>query len=159
MVTFEGERAPAFAKGTIGEVELIAMLGDTTETPLHLEAFSWLDGNAPVLIADGHFTLTSICEEGGSRLIDLSGDAALKSIHPNPAGTIAEIDYAVIEAGRTQLYLSDPLGRRVATIIDGDLTRGDHTATLDVRGLPSGIYLLTLETPTMRSTRRVDVVR
>ncbi|NNE47934.1 MAG: T9SS type A sorting domain-containing protein, partial [Rhodothermales bacterium] len=56
-------------------------------------------------------------------------------------------------------HIFDLLGRRVATVLDGIETAGDHTVQFDARGLASGIYLYRISAGSFVETRRMVVVR
>jgi hypothetical protein len=159
VMTIEREWDGSFAKGTLGDLEFIVALGDSIATPLRIEAFEWTDGRARTTAIDGAVVLRDLCEIDGTRLIDVTGGTALKPARPDPVTDIAEIDYEVIEAGPTRLYLIDLFGRTVATLADGDHMPGRYTTVLDMRGIPSGIYICVLRTATEQVSMGVRVVR
>jgi hypothetical protein len=50
-------------------------------------------------------------------------------------------------------------GVLVATLLDGPLPAGRHELLFDGGGLPSGVYLYRLETPTFSQTNKMVLVR
>jgi lysyl endopeptidase len=79
---------------------------------------------------------------------------------PNPVRERATVRYGLPD-GRPRavtLRLYDVLGRRVRTIVDARQA-GRQTATVDVGGLASGLYLLRLRVNSVRRTQKVTVVR
>lgn len=56
------------------------------------------------------------------------------------------------------IYLFDAAGRRVTTVVTQVLPAGRHTATLDVRGLASGVYAYRLAAEGERVMARQLVV-
>ncbi len=154
-----GVRPSGLGQGTLGEVELIAALGDAVSTPLVIEAFRFNDTTVAVTAFNGLFKLRGLCEAGGTRLIRATGETGLKPSRPNPVAGIAEIEYETVETGPTRLYLSDLLGRRVATLVDANVTAGRYQVMLDASVLPTGLYYCVLETPTMRLNRPLQVAR
>lgn len=74
--------------------------------------------------------------------------AAITDLYPHPYAPRRDGMLAVrIEADsgqRVSLCVHDFLGRRVATIHDGELTAGAHTFRFDGSALPRGVYTLTL---------------
>ena len=85
---------------------------------------------------------------------------------PNPFGSAAgtEIRFSLSQAGDVALRVYDVLGRRVATLVDGDLPAGPHSVTWGGRneaGQPvaSGTYLYQLEAEGRTLTQRMTVVK
>ncbi|GAB3492865.1 M1 family aminopeptidase [Spirosoma knui] len=74
-------------------------------------------------------------------------DAARLRIYPNPAAELLQVDFTTSLAGPVTLSLSNLLGQRVRTQQGTNLSAGDHTQTLSLRGLAAGRYTLTVETP------------
>jgi hypothetical protein len=156
VVTINGTR-PDGGDGVIAQLDLLAVVGGAETTPLAITSFQWNDGAAQVTTVDGSFRVTDICVEGGARLIRTAGGVTLKQNRPNPARTLTEIEYEVIEEGPTQLFITDLLGRLVLTLVDGTLTPGGHTARFDAAALVSGSYFYVLQTPTERLVRAMRV--
>ena len=84
---------------------------------------------------------------------------ALESAFPNPVRDAATVRFTTPAAADVTLAVYDVLGRRVATLVDGTLAAGDHEATFDAAGLPSGVYLCRLAAGSHRATTRLVVVR
>jgi hypothetical protein len=108
---------------------------------------------------DGTFTLLGLCEDGGKRLVNPEGQIAITKISPNPAGDHVEIDIETIERGRTQLIVMDVLGRKIATLFDGEIASGEHRLQLTTANIAAGRYYVLLITPTLRTFARMDVTR
>jgi hypothetical protein len=64
---------------------------------------------------------------------------------PNPASGSTTLRFRLARASSVRLDVFDPQGRRVAALLDGRREGGEHTVTLDGRGLPAGLYLCRLE--------------
>ena len=82
----------------------------------------------------------------------------LGAARPNPTAGRATFRYGLPTAGRARLQVYDLLGRRVATLADGDQAAGWHEATL-ARGLAPGLYVVRLQAGREAQTRKVTVVR
>jgi hypothetical protein len=59
---------------------------------------------------------------------------------PNPFHDATSIEFSIPRAGTVRLEIYDLLGRRVATLVDGTMQRGLHSATWTATGVPAGIY-------------------
>ncbi len=105
------------------------------------------------------FTVYGFCEEGDRRLFDGSARLALTVPFPNPANGSVVLRYATIETGEIRLLLFDALGRRVATLFQGNRPAGSHSATVETDALSSGRYFIILSTPHQQRTTQFVVVK
>jgi hypothetical protein len=148
ILTVSGNRAPSQTEGTLLELSLRGLLGTAPCTRVLLDSLWWNDIQVRVVRGDAICEIcVKICEEGGARLFDGAGRVQLFQNRPNPFNTMTEIDYEVIERGVTRLYVSDMLGRRVATLVDGEVEPGLYRVRFDAGGLSSGSYVCVLITP------------
>jgi hypothetical protein len=69
----------------------------------------------------------------------------LSQNYPNPFNPTTQIEYSVPKAGHVSLKVFNTLGQEVATIFDGHQLAGKYVATLDGKGLPSGVYFYRLQ--------------
>ncbi len=86
---------------------------------------------------------------------------ALGAAYPNPlpAAAAATLPIDVPEPSAVRVVVYDALGRAVARLVDGELSRGRHVATLDASALPAGVYVVEMRTGSFTQTRRVTVMR
>ncbi|MEP7218022.1 MAG: hypothetical protein ABI876_03850, partial [Bacteroidota bacterium] len=152
VVTIAGVVPMGFTSGKLADVEFIAALGDRLTTGVHLEEMVIGSGDSVVQAEtrDGEFTLDGICPVGGNRLIASNGAFGLKAVRPDPVSGLGEIGYEIVEDGRTELSVSDVLGRRVALLVDGDARSGAYSVPFSTGGFSSGLYFATLRTRTAR---------
>lgn len=66
----------------------------------------------------------------------------LHPVYPNPFNAMAVIKYEVPVQGIVRVGVYDVLGRKVATLVDGQVGAGSHQVTWDAGELPSGIYFV-----------------
>jgi hypothetical protein len=83
---------------------------------------------------------------------------------PNPFAGQTSVELAIARAGRARLEVFDLSGRRVRTLLDGDVQPGTRIVVWDGRsdaGLPlaPGLYELRFRTDAVAHTRRVALVR
>ncbi|MEM6784236.1 MAG: T9SS type A sorting domain-containing protein, partial [Bacteroidota bacterium] len=70
------------------------------------------------------------------------------------------VEVALDAEAAVSVQVYDLLGREVATLADGRIEAGTHTMMLDGRGLPSGVYVVRLETGAGTvQTQRVTLLR
>jgi hypothetical protein len=140
------------------ELEFLATLGAQESTPLVIEHFSWDQPDVLITRIDGRLRM-DVCLEGGARLYDATGRIVLEANHPNPFNSMTSLTYEIIERGRTELYVLDMLGRRVATLVDADVEAGRYRVHFYADGLPSGVYIAVLRTPTQLRMQAMKLVK
>jgi hypothetical protein len=86
--------------------------------------------------------------------------AGVSPVWPNPSRGLAQAEVTVGAPGRIQAAVYDLLGRRVLTVHDG-LAQPEAPVALQIAtdALPSGMYLLRVQTPQETTLRRFTVVR
>ncbi len=159
VLTITGNRDAVTQSGTLASLEFVVALGNALSTPLTIASFQWDRGGVQTTTTDGELRLKDLCTDGSTRLIDGNGAFGLKSARPNPTGDIVEIEYGVVESGRTRLVLTDGLGRLAATLVDTDLAPGLYIGSFDLSALPPGLYRCTMTTPTAVVHQSIVVVR
>jgi flagellar hook assembly protein FlgD len=83
---------------------------------------------------------------------------ALESSYPNPVSGQATIEYAVPEQSEVTVEVYDVLGRRVATLVDGEKKAGGYSVQIDANDLSSGTYFYRMRAADFTETRRLVVV-
>lgn len=83
----------------------------------------------------------------------------LSSVYPNPFNPTAVIDYGIERSAPVRIDLVDVYGRLVRRLLDRVVPAGVHRITLDASELPSGTYLVVMQSGTSRSARTVSLVR
>jgi len=126
-----------------------------------------LNGNSPAQPVDGGCGLRGAygeaCAAVGTPDVPVLVDQLLPA-YPNPFNPSTNIKFAVAESGRVTLNIYGLDGRRVARLVNDDLTAGQHQATWlghDDRGrsMASGVYLARLVTPTSNHAIRLTLVK
>jgi hypothetical protein len=157
IIAVSGARPRGMDSGVLMRLEFIAALGDTDATPIAIDAFDWGAAQVATVTTPGAFRLIGLCRNGGTRLVLAEGSLALKPVRPNPAGGMAEIEYEVVERGRTRLVVSDLLGRTVALLVDEEIAPGRYVVSFDASAFPSGAYIYTLQTSAEKLSRMMMV--
>jgi hypothetical protein len=80
--------------------------------------------------------------------------------NPVPASTSATIDVTAREAQHVRVVVYDVLGRRVATLFEGEVEASQtERLRMPVRGLASGLYFVRVVGDHFVGTRRITLVR
>jgi hypothetical protein len=163
---FRIERARADATGAPGkwtEVGSVEGAGTTTNP----QSYQFTD-NLPYAADRLTYRLKQIDTDGTTSLSDpvtverrAVDQVQLLGTYPNPARQQATVRFALPEGVANTdvtMKLYDVLGRQVRTL-PLDANAGRHQHQVDVRGLPSGLYMLRLSTRDAVTTQRFTVVQ
>jgi hypothetical protein len=90
---------------------------------------------------------------------DLPHTPILIRNHPNPFNASTEISYRLPAAAHVRLDVYNVAGQRVVRLIDGRRTAGEHRATWNPAGLPSGVYFIRLQAGARTATAKAALVR
>ncbi len=85
----------------------------------------------------------------------------LSEAQPNPTDGATLIRFGLSDdEPSVTLYVSDALGNRVATLINGKaMYSGEHDATFNPGSLPNGVYFYTITTGNATQTRKLLIIR
>ncbi|MEX0593298.1 MAG: T9SS type A sorting domain-containing protein [Balneolaceae bacterium] len=101
-------------------------------------------------------------EQGGVQLSQSNQDPEKMELHanyPNPFSVETSVEFFLPEETVVYLNIYNVVGQRVAQLMNGEPVQGWHTETWSVGDLPSGIYILRLETPRGVLTRKMTLIR
>jgi len=109
------------------------------------------------------FALDEICKAGNvaRRFVSPNNAASILAIMPNPVQDNATVRIETTVATSWTIHIEDILGRPIKTVAQGSVSSVASTQDIpiDVRGLPSGRYLLVLESATNRTACLMEVIR
>ncbi|MBM2816750.1 MAG: hypothetical protein HW421_3512 [Ignavibacteria bacterium] len=134
-------------------------LGDALRTDLYIDNSLSVESGVEVVPNHGDFALIDVCMEGGPRLINALGKVDLLQPRPNPSHQSCELEFETSEVGNTQLTIVNSIGIKIATIFNGDIVPGRRIVLLNSSKLESGVYFIILQTPTLKKTVRMDVIK
>jgi hypothetical protein len=84
---------------------------------------------------------------------------ALLQNYPNPFNPSTIIPFALPARGKVVLKVYDLLGREVATLLDGVLDQGSHTARFDGTRCAAGVYFYRLQTANGAMVKKMSLVK
>lgn len=129
------------------------------------ETYSWLDDGWDM---DGDFGRTAVLQFRGSfgatAAPPATHAAAGLEAHPNPFNPVTSVSFTLPRDGAVRLDVITLQGKPVRRLLEGFRSAGRHAATWDGtdprgRALPSGVYLMILETPAGVESRKVVLAR
>ena len=126
---------------------------------VQVRLFDWADRHRFVgttTDAAGHFALSLQAFSAGTAF-------ALGPNYPNPFNPSTLIPFHLPTSGEVRLEVFNMMGQRVATVVDGELVGGAHTAQWDGtdaagRAVGAGVYLYRLSSGGTTVTRRMVLV-
>jgi hypothetical protein len=89
----------------------------------------------------------------------IARDFHLEQNYPNPFNPSTSIAFTLAKDGNVKLEIYNALGQKVATLVNGRMSAGQHNATWEARNAPSGIYFYKLEAGAFSQTRKMVLMR
>jgi hypothetical protein len=84
----------------------------------------------------------------------------LRQNYPNPFNPNTTIAFGVPNSGKVSLEVFDILGRKVATLLNGEnKIAGRHTVNFDARNLSSGMYIYRLQAGNSIITKKLTLIK
>ena len=83
----------------------------------------------------------------------------LSQNYPNPFNPATEISFRLPVATDVTLEIYNITGQKVATLIDGNLSAGEHRVSWDGRDHSSGVYFYRLTTPGFSDSRKMILLK
>lgn len=155
-------RVPAenawMGSSVLGRMRFAVGLGNDSVTTMQLRDPRPADAPLRLQTASGEFSLLGICYEGGPRLVDPIRRPTVQ-LRPNPASAATVLEFDIHEAGAVTATVVDLFGRPVRTIADQMLNPGHYSLTFDAATIPSGSYMVVLETRSARISHPLVVRR
>ena len=100
-------------------------------------------------------SIVGVEEENGI----IPNSISLYQNYPNPFNPSTTIKWQQPEAGIVTLKIYDVLGREVATLINEELTAGNHETVFDASQLSSGIYFYQLKAGSFVQTKKMILIK
>lgn len=86
-------------------------------------------------------------------------DYSLSQNYPNPFNPSTKIDFTLQKSGRVVLKIYDVLGRKIKTLINKNMSLGNHEINFKAKGLPSGVYIYSLRANDFFDTKKMILLR
>ncbi|PWN07144.1 T9SS type A sorting domain-containing protein [Rhodohalobacter mucosus] len=87
------------------------------------------------------------------------GSVELRQNYPNPFNPATNIVYFIPDNRQIKIGVYNVVGQQVATLVDEVMSAGEHTATWNASDMPSGIYIVQLESGNQVFTRKITLIK
>jgi|GEM_PF-2259686 hypothetical protein len=136
---------------TVQYMRFLVMLGKSDTASVRVSSFDWGEycTNAPAIIQGT--VPVEICYAGGKRLFNPDGKL-ITGISPNPPNERSIIHFSTNETGITHITITSLIGEHVATILQEYIHAGEYSLPLPLDTLTTGIYFMTITTPTQQQS-------
>ena len=84
---------------------------------------------------------------------------SLSQNYPNPFNPTTTIKYSIPNAGLVTLSVFNILGEQVKTLINQEMSAGNHTVQFNASGLASGIYLYRIQAGSFIQTKKMILLK
>ncbi len=87
------------------------------------------------------------------------GNYELSQGYPNPFNPTTTIRYRVPVTTHVTLTVYNSLGQEVATLVDGEVTAGEHQVLFDAGRFASGVYFYRMKSGNFAQTRKLALIK
>lgn len=137
-------------------LDFLVTLGNSVDTELEIINAEVYDKDLEIRTSNGFFSVSNICYEGGTRLIEGGKTFSLAQNHPNPVENTTSFQFTSIEKGIHTIVIYDLFGREVTTIFKRSIENDQFIDfEADLTNLNSGIYYYELQTPSTTGRRKL----
>ncbi len=152
-----------------GEDSVLAGVVDSTSISVDIESLNieiqphlgwWVIAQSdPDLVwSDSRFVFNYIPDDI-ERESTIPVEFGLESIYPSPFNSIASIRFGMDHSARAKISIFDISGREVTILHNGIMPAGHRKIVWNAESLPSGLYLVRLESSGRVKTAKVALIR
>ena len=141
-----------------GDVELSWTMGESDQ-----EAHLLISGEAYDMREVSSVTVSSLDDItvvlGDLQAYLAPSEFALSSSYPNPFNPSTSMDLSLNESGYVSVKVYNVMGQVVSTLVDGNMDAGYHTLTWNADNMPSGMYLVRVQSGSNVETQKLMLLK
>lgn len=138
-------------------------------------SYSFISGdNEDDFQKDGDSPITALQSDGDERFLislkpyesvveeetdDTPESVELRQNYPNPFNPATNIVYFLPESQQVRVGVYNVVGQQVAVLADETMRAGEHSVVWNASDMPSGIYIVQLETGNRIFTRKITLIK
>jgi len=117
--------------------------------------------NPATITVDGIKNVTAVFSSATDVDDELSipVEYSLNQNYPNPFNPSTTISFSLMQRGFTSLVIYDALGRKIATLINGEINVGKHSVNFDASNLVSGLYFYQIKSGNFVATKKMMLLK
>lgn len=131
-----------------------------------LNGISFTNANTGNVVGDGGIilrtttggTVTSVKGRQNSK-VQLSEQFALEQNYPNPFNPSTTISFNLSTKSFVKLKIFDIIGREVATLINGEMSAGNHSQQWNAMNMSTGVYFYQLQAGSFSETKKLIIIK
>ena len=131
-----------------------------------VKEYSFVDASTPLGTNSVSYRLKQIDNDGKFKYskeieveVSTSLDFSLEQNYPNPFNPSTVISWQSAVSSYVTLKVFNVLGKEVATLVNGEISSGEHSIQFNAEQLPSGVYFYRLTTPTFSQTKSMEIIK
>jgi poly(3-hydroxybutyrate) depolymerase len=79
--------------------------------------------------------------------------------YPNPFNSSTTIPFSLPKTEYVTLKVLDVLGNEITTLVNGEMTAGEHSVVFDAKDLSTGVYFYSLQAGNFVQQRKMEVIK
>ena len=91
--------------------------------------------------------------------VDIPEEFSFNAAYPNPFNPVTNMTLALDADGQVTMMVYNLIGQVVDVLVDGHMTAGYHNVTWDAGNIPSGVYIVKVNTGSHTSTQKVMLMK
>ena len=92
-------------------------------------------------------------------ILELRLNITLAQNYPNPFNPTTKIEFSIPKSSRVRISVYNSLGEKVETLINSNLSAGEHSITFKGNNLASGIYIYKLISDNIVRVRKMMLLK
>jgi hypothetical protein len=144
--------------GVLLKLRCIGLWHEPNAAPITVRSLTFNAGNPRSLARSGILVVDSMCNQY-LKTVSFSNAPQLRHNHPNPFNPSTVISFQLPDAQHIRLDIHGIDGRHITTLVNGILREGNHDVTFLASGLPSGVYVYTLQSASGFQSRSMLLLR
>ena len=106
-----------------------------------------------------HIPVFATVFDADDRPAGLPADFALHPPYPNPFNAVTQLAFSLPRAADVQIVVYDISGRTVRTLVEERREAGRHDVSFDAGDLPSGVYMVRMNSGSFSGTRKLLLLK
>ena len=99
------------------------------------------------------------CRPAAEKTSAMAKEFSLSQNNPNPFNPVTTISFSIPQSGHVRLIIYNSVGSKVATLVDRDISAGNHSVEWNADNQSSGVYFYTMSYGTYTISKRMLFIK